>query len=107
MSRAYVVLPTYPSDGQMIPTGTRAYTEPAAALSAAQEAGAAVILLFWNNHPLCDRQGRTVEPLQTARPRKVYHTAAATVTSCGSHERHPDKLRSTYAPAPLYHAGIV
>ena len=107
MSRAYVVLPTYPSDGQMIPTGTRAYTEPAAALSAAQEAGAAVILLFWNNHPLCDRQGRTVEPLQTARPRKVYHTAAATVTSCGSHERHPDKLRRTYAPAPLYHAGIV
>ena len=107
MSRAYVVLDSYPADGLILPTGTRAYTEPAAALSAAQEAGAAVILLFWTNRPLCDRQGRTVEPLQTSRPRKVYHTAAATVASCGSHEPHPDKLRSTYAPARLFHAGIV
>lgn len=106
MSRAYVVLDSYPADGQILPAGTRAYTEPAAALSAAQEAGAAVILLFWTNRPLCDRQGRTVEPLQTSRPRRVYRTAAATVARCGSHEPHPDKLRTVYAPAHVLHASL-
>ncbi|MBR5110587.1 MAG: hypothetical protein IK099_10355 [Clostridia bacterium] len=105
--RAYITLPELPADGYMIPAGTVATVEPLEALERARITGDRLIYLFTApaTKPI-ERDGKTIRELDTRRPYRVYHADSVTVASCGSHERHPDKLRTVYAPAHVSHASL-
>lgn len=68
--RCYIPIKEYRADLPPFPKGTRAYSDPAAALRAAWEAGAAVILMWYAEV----HRGRTVKELHPGRFAHAYRT---------------------------------
>lgn len=73
--KCYILLPRFTPDLPPFPAGTRAYSDPTAALAAAQDTGAPIILQY----AAAVRNGRTVKELDPRRPAKAYKTRRTVV----------------------------
>ena len=68
--KCYIIVPQFTPDLPPFPAGTRAYDDPAAALAAALDTGAPIILKY----AAAVRDGHTLKELDPRRPAKAYKT---------------------------------